>query len=265
VKVLVWELRKLRAQLPVRAAFVVCLLGPVLLGVVLAAQSGLPKDTLFGRHVHESGYALPLVILGFAGTWGFPLLAGICAGDVFSSEDNHRTWPLLATRSRSRSEMFSGKVLAASAVAVGLLGVVAFSSTATGLVLAGSHPLTGLSGDPLSGVHALVLVLASWASTAPALLGFVALASLLSVVSRNSVVGVGGPVVLGLFMQLLALLGGLGRLTDALLTTPFAAWHGLVREHPFVGPLWQGVLVSALWTVACLLPARATLLRRDLT
>src|SRR5205085_12010548 len=264
VRVVAWELRKLRAQLPIRVAFLVCLLGPVLLGLVLAAQSGLPKDTLFGRHVRESGFALPLVVLGFAGTWGFPLLAGICAGDVFSSEDNHRTWSLLATRSRTRSELFAGKVLAASTVALLLLAVAALSSTLTGLALAGTHPLTGLSGDPLAGPHALGLVLLSWATTIPAMLGFVALACLLSIVSRNSVVGVGGPVVLGLLMQLLALLGGLGHLAGVLLTTPFAAWHGLVRERVFLGPLWQGVLVSLAWILLCLLPARWVLLRRDL-
>jgi ABC-2 type transport system permease protein len=73
------------------------------------------------------------------------------------------------------------------------------------------------------------------------------------------------PVVVGLLMQLLSLLGGLGNVTNALLTTPFAAWHGLVREDRYYGPLWQGLLVSAVWTVACLLPARRVLLTRDVT
>jgi ABC-2 type transport system permease protein len=265
VKVLPWELRKLRAQRRVRALLLVCVLGPPLLAVVLGAQSGLPRDTLFGRHVHDSGFALPLLLLGFAGTWAFPLLTSLVAGDIFSAEDGHRTWQALLTRSRSRAEVFTGKVVAASLVALGLLAVTAVSSLLAGLALAGDRPLTGLSGTPLSPGRATLLVLASWASAAPALLGFTALACLLSVLSRSSVVGVGGPVLLGLLMQLLALLGGLGQATGVLLTAPFTAWHGLVRDGAYYGPLWQGALVALGWAAACLVPARRVLLRRDVT
>ena len=50
-----------------------------------------------------------------------------------------------------------------------------------------------------------------------------------------------------------------------LLTTPFMSWHGLVRETPYYGPVWQGALISLVWVVACLVPARLVLLRRDVT
>jgi ABC-2 type transport system permease protein len=112
VSVLRWELRKLLAQNRVRAALGICLYGPPLLAVVLSLQSALPKDTLFGRHVFASGYALPLVVLGFAAVWAFPLMTSLVAGDIFSSEDAHRTWPSLLTRDRSRAEVFRAKVLA---------------------------------------------------------------------------------------------------------------------------------------------------------
>ena len=265
MRVLPWELRKLLAQTRVRAAFLVCLLGPPLVALVLAAQDGLPKDTLFGRHIHASGFALPLVVLGFAATWAFPLLTSVVAGDVFASEDAHRTWGGLLTRDRSRGEVFTGKVLAATVSALVLLMTSAASSLAAGLALAGSHPLTGLSGTSLAPGRATVLVLLAWLSVVPPLLGFTALACLVSVTTRSSVAGVGAPVVLGLLMQLLALVGAFGRGTNVLLTTPFLAWRGLLREHPFYGPLWQGALVSLVWTAACLVPARLVLLRRDVT
>jgi ABC-2 type transport system permease protein len=265
MRVLPWEIRKLLAQPRVRVAFLVCLLGPPLLALVLSLQSGLPKDTLFGRHVHASGFALPLVVLGFASTWAFPLLTSLVAGDVFSSEDGHRTWPSLLTRDRRRGEVFTGKVLASVLSALALLTTAALSSLAGGLALAGSHPLIGLSGTPLAPGHATVLVLSSWLSAVPPLLGFTALACLLSVVSRSSVIGVGGPVLLGLLMQLVSLLGSLGTATNALLTAPFLAWRGLLRDDPYYGPLWQGLVVSLVWTVACLVPARMVLTRRDVT
>jgi ABC-2 type transport system permease protein len=257
------ELIKLGAQVRVRALLLVCLLGPVVVAFVLGQQSGLPKDTLFGRHVHESGYALPLVILGFAGIWGFPLMTSLVAGDIFSAEDAHKTWPSLLTRSRSRAEVFTGKVIASVVVAVMLLAVAMTTSILAGIALSGSSPLVSLSGTELTAGRAALLVTVSWLTVLPPLLAFTALACLLSVVSRSSVVGVGGPVVLGLVMQLVSLLGGLGKAANALLTTPFTAWHGLVREHPFYGPLWQGALVCLVWTVACLVAARRVLLRRD--
>ena len=263
--VLVWELRKLRAQLRVRAAVLVCLLGPPLLAVLLNAQSGLPKDTLFGRHVHDSGFALPLLVLGFAGTWAFPLLTSIVAGDIFAAEDSQGTWPVLLTRSRSRSEVFTGKAVASVVVALALLLVTAVSSTLAGLALAGDRPLVGLSGTELSPGRALVLVALSWACAVPALLAFTAVSWLLSVASRNPLVGVGGPVLLGLLMQLLSLVGALGQASNALLTTPFTAWRGLVRDTPFYGPLWQGALVSLVWAVPSAVVARRLLLHRDIT
>jgi ABC-2 type transport system permease protein len=263
--VLRWELLRLRAQTRVRIAVLICVVGPPLLAVVLSAQTGLPKDTLFGRYVKESGFALPLLVLGFAGTWVLPLLTSVVAGDIFATEDAHGTWQALLTRSRSRAELFWAKVTAAVLASVLLLAVTAVSSLLAGLARAGDRPLPGLSGSPLSPGHAAGLVLLSWASELPPLLGFTALACLLSISTRSPLAGVGGPLVLGLLMQLLALVGALGGGANALLTTPFAAWHGLVRADPYYGPLWQGALVSAVWGLACVLPARHALLTRDLT
>ena len=263
MRTLPWELRKLAAQTRVRVALLVCLLGPAVVALVLSAQSGLPKDTLFGRHVLTSGFALPLVLLGFCSLWVFPLLTSLVAGEVFAGEDAHGTWPALLTRGRSRGEVFTGKLLACCLAPVVLLATAALSSLAAGLALAGSEPLVSLSGTTLSPGRAAVLVLVSWASAVPPLLGFTALAVLLSVLSRSTVVGVGGPVLLGLLMQLLSLLGPLGTSSNALLTTPFLAWRGLVRGDAYYGPLWQGALVSLVWAVACLVPARVVLLRRD--
>src|SRR5262249_26044300 len=124
------ELAKLFAQLPVRVVATVCLLAPFAFAAVLRVQSAVPADTLFGRWVHVSGFALPLVVLGFAGSWGFPVLAGLVAGDVFSGEDRHDTWKTLLTRSCGRRSIFVGKTVAAAACAVGMVALLALSSLA---------------------------------------------------------------------------------------------------------------------------------------
>lgn len=265
MSVLRLELRKLAGQGRVRLLFLLCAFAPMLLAIVLGLQEGLPKDTLFGRYVKDSGFALPLLVLGFAGLWGFPLLAGLVTGEVFAGEDAHGTWQLLLTRSRTRAQVFWGKLLAASLTVLALLGTAAVSSLASGLALSGDRGLVDLSGGRVGGGAAVLVVLLSWASAALPLLGFVALSCLLSVVSRSTVVGIGGPVVLGLVMQLLALLGALGTAANALLTAPFAAWHGLVRDDAQLGSLWQGALVCLSWSVVCVVVARRLLLHRDIT
>ena len=69
----VWraETRKLRAQLASRLLVFVCALGPLAFGLTLNAQTAVPADTLFGVWVHESGYAVSLVVLDSPAIWGF--------------------------------------------------------------------------------------------------------------------------------------------------------------------------------------------------
>lgn len=259
----VWrvELAKLVHLLRVRVALAVCVLAPLGAAVVLGGQSSLPSDTPFGQWVHESGLALPLVLLGFAGQWVLPLLASLVAGDVFAAEDQLGTWKLVLTRGQSRGALFAGKVLAALTCSVAALAVLTLASLAAGL-LSGREPVVGLGGQLVPAGRASALVLTSWASQLPPLIAFVLLAVLLSVVSRSTVVGTGGPVLLGLLMQLLALLNLPAGLHDALPTTPFSAWHGLWTDPSFHGPLLRGLLTSALWAAACLGAAWAVFRQR---
>src|SRR5436305_5846501 len=130
----VWrvELAKLRAQLAVRVLAAVSLLGPVAFVAVIQAANVTPTDTLFGRWVHDTGLAAPLVVLGFAGAWGFPVLAGVVAGDLFASEDRHDTWKTLLGRSAGRWQVYLGKVLAAATCVVALVALLAVSSVVAG-------------------------------------------------------------------------------------------------------------------------------------
>lgn len=122
----------------------------------------VPADTLLGVWVHTSGFAVALVVLGFAGSWGFPVLAGVLAGDLFSSEDRYGTWKTILTRSCERKDLFAGKVLAASTFSVALVLVATLSSVVAGLLLTGDQPLVGLGGTVLGSARCLGLVLASW-------------------------------------------------------------------------------------------------------
>jgi ABC-2 type transport system permease protein len=261
----VWraEILKLRAQLPLRVLVLVCLLGPFAFGLVLSEQAAVPADTLLGVWVHESGYAVSLVVLGFAGYLGFPVIAGVLAGDLFSSEDRYGTWKTVLTRSRTAEELFAGKVLAALTAAVALTAIVALSSLAAGLAFTGNEPLVGLSGVVIPSGEALGLVLVSWLLSIPPMLGFTCLAMLFSVASRNGIVGVLGPLLVALVMQLLSLIGSGTVAHMLLLTTAFTDWHGLLSSPKFYGPMVIGVLVGLLWAAACLAVSWRILRSRD--
>jgi len=260
-----WELRKLRRQTRARAVLIGALLAPIPVVVVLHGQSRPPKDTLFGRFATENGFALALLILGFAAQWVLPLLTAIVAGDIFASEDQHGTWKTVLTRSVSRSKLFWAKTVVAVAFALVALVILAASTIAASVLIVGHDPLTGLSGQTIDARSALELVSASWAAMAMPIIGFTCLAVLFSVWSRNAAVGIAAPVVLGLVMQLIGALGGIETLRPFLLTTPFEAWHGLLTAPRFTGPLQQGVITSAGWSLVCLVAAYLILRRRDIT
>ncbi|MCW2844065.1 MAG: type transport system permease protein, partial [Nocardioides sp.] len=240
-------------------------LAPIPIVVIIHGQSRPPKDTLFGRFAPDNGFALTLLVLGFASQWVLPLLTAIVAGDVFASEDQHGTWKTVLTRSTSRGQLFVAKTVTAGAFAVLMLVLLAASTIVSSYLIVGHQPLTGLSGQTIGSAAALELVAASWASMLPPTLGFAALAILLSVWSRNPAVGIAAPVVLGMVMQLVGSLGGIEAVRPLLLTTPFEAWHGLLTQPRFTGPLVDGLLVCGGWSVLSLVAAFVMLRRRDIT
>ena len=66
--------------------------------------------------MHATGWAGALVVLSFAGSWFFPLLTSVVAGDVFSSEDRLGTWRHLLVAVRSPRRIFIAKALASLTV-----------------------------------------------------------------------------------------------------------------------------------------------------
>lgn len=259
IAVLGVELAKLAAQWRLRAALLLVLVAPFLVTAVLQAQTGLPTDTLYGRWVQEIGLSVPLVLLGSAGAWGIPILASLVSGDVLSSEDSHGTWGLVLSRSRTRWQVFGGKVLAAGLVTVVLVTALAVSSVLAGVLLVGDQPLVGLTGQPVPFGQGLALVAASWLSTLPAALAVAAGALLASALSRNSLVGVVVPVAISLAAGLVALLAPLGGLRPLLLAP--GAWHGLLRDGADAGPVLAVSVAGLAWT-AILLAATVLVLRR---
>jgi ABC-2 type transport system permease protein len=264
LKVAAAEQSKLIAQPKVRGVVVACALGPFAFAGAMRVQSMTPEDTLFGRAVNESGFATPLVVLGFATLWLLPVLASVVGGDVFASEDRGGTWATLLTRSRSRADVFGGKLLTALAATLLLVGVLATSSVIAGLVVVGHQPLIDLSGALLSPGRALGSIALAWASVIPPLFALTALAALISVTTRSSTAGIGIPVLLVLVMQLAGYVDGPEMIRRWLITTSFGAWHGLLTQTQYYRPLVYGTAISALYFAICVSIAFRILLGRDI-
>lgn len=260
-----FELRKLTAQWRTRAVLIGAVLAPIPVALAIHAQGNPPKDTLFGRYATTNGFALALLVLGYAAQWVLPLLTAIVAGDIFASEDHHGTWKTILTRSVSRSSFFAAKTIAAVGFAILVLLVLSASTITSSVLIAGHHDLIGLTGQLIPAHQALRLVAASWLSTVPPTLAFTGLAVLLSVWSRNAAVGIAAPVVVGFVMQLIGSMGGAEALRPYLPTTAYEAWHGFLAAPAFTGPFLTGLLASVIWTAVTLGISWTLFRRRDIT
>ena len=253
------EVRKLSSQILVRIALSVCLVGPFVFLAIIKTQATLPADTLFGRWLHTSGFALPFVILGFAGEAGFFVLVSVVAGDMFASEDRYGTWQTVLTRGCRRQDVFIGKTLTAATYSLLVVALLAVSSLVSGLLLIGSQPVIGLAGELMPAGRALSLTLLSWSTALLPVLAFTSLGLLFSIATRSGVIGMLAPVVIGGLMELFSILG----FRTLMLTTAFDAWHALLIRHADPGPFIQGSVVSLAYITFCLLLGWRLVRRRD--
>lgn len=260
-----FELRKLAAQWRTRCVLVGALVAPLPIALAIHAQGNPPKDTLFGRYATTNGFALALLVLGYAAQWVLPLLTAIVAGDIFASEDHHGTWKTILTRSVSRTSVFWAKTVAAVGFGVLAVLVLGASTIVTSVLVGGHGSLTGLTGQLIPASEAWRLAAYSWLNAVPPVIAFTALAILLSAWSRNAAIGIAGPVVLGFVLQLVGAMSGAESLRPYLPSTAFEAWHGFLTAPQFFGPLVHGLIASAVWTVLALALSWTIVRRRDIT
>lgn len=260
-----FELVKLLAQSRTRILLLVCLFAPGGFVAVISRQTSLPTDTVFGRWMHATGWAGPLVVLAFACSWGLPLLVSLVAGDVFAVEDRLGTWRHLLVAVRSPRRIFAAKVLASLTVILVLVICMVGSSVVGGLAAVGNHSLVGLDGHTLSSGSAARTLLLAWVCVLAPTLAFAAVGLLGSVVLGRSPMGLLVPAVLALAMNLVLLVPVPVVVRLALPSNAFLAWRGLYTDPASTGPLLIGVLVSLVWAVVATGLAYLLFLRRDFT
>jgi ABC-2 type transport system permease protein len=260
-----FELVKLISQWRIRLLVLACWITPALFVAAVSQQSTLPVDTLFGRWMHATGWAGPLVMLGFAGTWALPLLTSVVAGDVFAAEDRLGTWRHLLVAVRSPRRIFAAKALASLSVILLLLVGLAGSSIVGGVAAVGNQPLVGLDGHLLTSADAAGKVLLAWVCVLAPTLALAAIGLLGSVALGRSPMGLLLPALVALGMQLAQMLPLPVAVRLALPGYAFIAWNGLFTSPAQLRPLLIGILVSLVWAVVATALAYLLFLRRDFT
>jgi ABC-2 type transport system permease protein len=186
------------------------------------------------------------------------------AGGIFAEEDRLHVWSLLLTRSRSRPQVLAGKFLAIATYSTVVTVLLGLSATLTGAVVVGTQPLVGLDGTVLSPSTAWGIAGESWATMLPPVFAIMAIAVFVSVISRNSWVGVVVPLVIVVAFNLVSIVSAVDPIRPYLPTTGFNAWHGLARTSEYTDQIWTSLLVNAAWVLVFLGAATVAFLRRDI-
>ncbi|MFJ5268535.1 ABC transporter permease [Streptomyces sp. NPDC088358] len=260
-----FELVKLLSQWRIRLVILACWIAPALFVAAVSQQDSLPVDTLFGRWMHATGWAGPLVVLGFAGTWALPLLTSLVAGDVFASEDRLGTWRHLLVAVRSPRRIFAAKALASLTVILSLVAGMVCSSAVGGVAAVGNRPLVGLDGHLLTAGDAAGKVFLAWACALAPTLALAAIGLLGSVTLGRSPMGLLLPALVALAMQIAQMLPLPVAVRLALPGYAFISWNGLFTGTAQWRPLLIGIVVSSVWAVVATGLAYVLFLRRDFT
>jgi ABC-2 type transport system permease protein len=258
-----WELRKLRFQKRTYLGLGAAVLVPILFVLATTLRGGEPEDVAFGRYIHTSGLAIPLVLLLFGAIWMYPLITALVAGDIFASEDHNGTLKTILTRSLGRGQIFTGKAMAAASYAIFAIVLSGAVATAAGCLASGFNPLTSLSGTRVAAGTALGLVGGSVLVYLMPILAVACIGLLLSTITRNSAAAVVGTLMVSLVIQLVSILPGLEGLGPYLLSTQFNAWQGLLREPIDWSPIVRSAWVCSLYGLPALAGAYLVFLRRD--
>jgi ABC-2 type transport system permease protein len=258
-----WELRKLRRQKRTYLGLGGAAAVPIIFVVATSLRNGGPDDVPFGRYIHASGLAIPLVLLLFGAIWLYPLITALVAGDIVASEDHNGTLKTILTRSLERRQVFAGKTAAAVTYAVCAILLSGSVAIVAGCLESGFNPLTSLSGTTVSAPKALELVVASLLVYLMPILAVACIGLLLSVLTRNSAAAIVGTLMFSLLIQLIGILPGLGGLKPYLLSEQFNAWQGLLRTPADWAPVIRSAWVCALYGLPALASAYVVFSRRD--
>ncbi len=265
VTVLRWELRKLISQKRSYLGLGLAAVLPLIFVLVqdLNQHERHGNENIFVSQITQSGLATPVLMLLFLSVFMLPVIAALVAGDIVANEDSNGTLKTVLTRSVDRGQVLAAKALAAAAYAALAVYLSATVSTVAGVASWGFNSVTTFSGTVVSAPKGLLLVFAANTCYLIPLLAVVAVALLLSTVTRNSAAAVVGTIGFVILLFIVSGIPGIDAVKPYLLTQQFENWHGLLRTPTDWAPIAHSAWVCALYAVPALLGAYLVFLRRD--
>jgi ABC-2 type transport system permease protein len=262
-----WELRKLVAQkrswVGIAAAAIVQLVFLISIQISTVTPNDGPYADPMGQGLRHSGLALTPVVLKEIAYFGPAIIAALVGGDIVANEDGGGTLKTILVRSVRRGEILAAKALALFTYVVVALLVFAITGIVAGTIAWGFHPLANISGTQISAAHALGLTFAAIAVYAVPVIAIASFGLFLSVVTRQSVVGVVGTIFYALALTGLAALPAIKGARPYILVTQLHAWHGPFETPTNWALIWHAVWISVLYAAPPLIAAWMVFRRRD--
>jgi ABC-2 type transport system permease protein len=262
-----WELRKLVAQkrswVGIAAAAIVELVFLISIEISKVTPNHGPYADPMGQGLRHSGLALTPVVHKEIAYFGPAIIAALVGGDIVVNEDGGGTLKTILVRSVRRGEILAAKALALFTYVVVALLVFAITGIVAGTIAWGFHPLANISGTQISAAHALGLTFAAIAVYAVPVIAIASFGLFLSVVTRQSVVGVVGTIFYALALTGLAALPAIKGARPYILVTQLHAWHGPFETPTNWALIWHAVWISVLYAAPPLIAAWMVFRRRD--
>lgn len=218
----------------------------------------------FFSSIAGNGLFVPVAALAAMSFFLLPLVSSMTGSFVIAGEAEAGTLKTLLTRPVSRGGVLLAKwFVAVLYVGVGL-ALVGLGGALAGWLIFGFQPLTTLSGGQLGVAHALGLIALAYAIGLAGMACIVSLAVALSTLTNSSLTAAVGTLVIVLILEALGQFSYFDSLTPYLFTARFQDWFNLLRQPIPWRPIWEALLVYAVYVVVLVGFALAVFRRKDI-
>jgi len=237
--------------------------GLIVLALVLVPPPPGADDGFFTLATRNGLFA-PVAALTAVQPFLLPLTAGLLAGDSIAGEASAGTLRYLLVRPVRRSTLVLGKYASVVALLAGAVAVIVVVGLIAGGIAFGLGAAPTLSGTTLGTGEGLVRLAGAALYSVAAVAGLAAVGVFISTLTESGPGATVATVAVAIVGQIVGALSSLEVVHPFLLNEYWLAFFELFRSPVSFGPILDGVLVFAAYTIVFLGLAVAVITRRDI-